>query len=887
VSVLVPLVLAAGPAFGQALKPGPQVLTFFSDVDDSDQPYALYLPKDFNPARKYPLVISLHGAGSNHRLNLRRVFGQSNRPGETDVEATRYFPEWRDVDYVVAAPLARGTMGYQGVPEKDVYDVLADVKRRFPIDEDRVYLTGLSMGGGGTVWLGLTRPDVWAAIAPVCPATPREALDLAGNALHVPVHIFQGSADTAVRPEGVRDLAKRLEGLGTRVEYTEYPGVGHNSWENAYKDEAVFDWFGRFRRDRHPDRVRYATTRYKYPGAYWVRIDELTPGTLARIDAKFTGPNRVEVTTSGLGAFTLDLAGHPKFTAGKPVDLTVDGKAVTAPGNESVSLGKRDGAWAAAKYQPPAGSKRPGAEGPLAEAVAARHVYVYGTADNPPAEELARRREQAARAAEWSSKVDWSAPWASFFSQVRPPAIFFRSMADKDVRPSDLETSNLVLFGTRETNSLIKKFADRLPIHLNADAAGYGLVYVFPIGGHYVVVNSGLPWWAGSDTPPTGTAGRRPRFRFYAWPSALLSDFKDYLLFKGSPENAVAEGFFDRDWGLSEADAAKLQASGAITLKGAPAKTGAPGAGEKKAAPAPQAPAFTRQEDVIYGRKFGTALTMDVFTPKKDANGAAVIWAVSGGFFSDHRAIHVPFLAEFLRRGYTVFAVVHGSQPKFTIPEILEDMHRAVRYIRYHAKDYHIDPNRIGIAGGSAGGHLSLMQGTAGTGGDFWALDPVEGVSSRVQAVACFFPPTDFLNYGGKNKVALGRGTLEAFKAPFDFQEFDKITRSFNLVLDEGKRREIGRQISPLYHVSKTSAPTLIIHGDADKLVPIQQAEVIIAKLREAGVPAELVVKKGAAHGWLYLEKDVAILSDWFERYLARKPVQALAPAASERREGK
>ena len=141
-------------------------------MDDTDQPYALYLPKAFDPAKNYPLVISLHGAGSNHRLNLRRVFGQSNLPGETDVEATRYFPDWADIDVFVASPLARGTMGYQGIAEKDVYDVLADVERRFPVDEDRVYLTGLSMGGGGAIWLGLTRPDVWAAIAPVCPVPP-------------------------------------------------------------------------------------------------------------------------------------------------------------------------------------------------------------------------------------------------------------------------------------------------------------------------------------------------------------------------------------------------------------------------------------------------------------------------------------------------------------------------------------------------------------------------------------------------------------------------------------------------------------------------------------------------------------------------------------------
>src|ERR1041385_515561 len=91
---------------------------------------------------------------------------------------------------------------------------------------------------------------------------------------------------------------------------------------------------------------------------------------------------------------------------------------------------------------------------------------------------------------------------------------------------------------------------------------------------------------------------------------------------------------------------------------------------------------YTRKEDVIYGRKYGTALTMDVFTPKKGANGAGVVFCVSGGWYSDHANIAgaIPlYIKPILDRGYTVFAVVHGSNPRFTLPEILDDMHRSVR----------------------------------------------------------------------------------------------------------------------------------------------------------------------------------------------------------------
>jgi acetyl esterase/lipase len=287
---------------------------------------------------------------------------------------------------------------------------------------------------------------------------------------------------------------------------------------------------------------------------------------------------------------------------------------------------------------------------------------------------------------------------------------------------------------------------------------------------------------------------------------------------------------------------------------------------------------FTRTRDVVYGRKHGMALTLDVFAPKENANGAAVIWVVSGGWISAHlpgESTAAPgTIKELLRRGYTVFAVVHGSQPRFTIPEILEDLHRAVRFIRVRAADYKVDPNRIGITGGSAGGHLSLMQGTAGKAGDPQAKDEIDRASSRVQAVACFFPPTDFLNYGKPGENALGRGILKDFQAPFAFHELDmKRGRlgSYVPVTEEERILEIGRQISPINHASPDDPPTLIIHGDKDFLVPIQQAEIIVSKLQEAGVPAKLVVKAGAAHGWPDLAKDLPTIADWFDEHLRAK----------------
>ncbi len=282
------------------------------------------------------------------------------------------------------------------------------------------------------------------------------------------------------------------------------------------------------------------------------------------------------------------------------------------------------------------------------------------------------------------------------------------------------------------------------------------------------------------------------------------------------------------------------------------------------------APSYERIEDVIYGRKYGVALTMDVFKPREGAHGTGVIYVVSGGWYSAHEAINPEVFGELLKRGYTVFAVVHGSQPKFTIPEIIEDMHRSVRYIRHHAERFGIKPDRLGITGGSAGGHLSLMMGLAGQPGNPEAKDPVDREPSGVQAVACFFPPTDFLNYGqtGRDVFKALEEELAPFKAPFDFHELDTQTRQFVPIRDADKRLAIAREISPAAHVTPDDPPTLIAHGNADTLVPIQQAEVVLEKLQTAGVPTRLVTREGQGHGWAHWTADVAIFADWFDQHL-------------------
>jgi acetyl esterase/lipase len=273
-------------------------------------------------------------------------------------------------------------------------------------------------------------------------------------------------------------------------------------------------------------------------------------------------------------------------------------------------------------------------------------------------------------------------------------------------------------------------------------------------------------------------------------------------------------------------------------------------------------PPVASRTEVIYHRKFGTALTFDVIKPTRP-NGYAAIYMVSGGFFSSHEAIDGSLrgglLTPLLERGYTVFAVVHGSQPRFVIPEITDDIHRAVRFIRHHAADYGVKPDRFGIFGASAGGHLSLTMGTQGGPGKADAKDPIDRESSAVQAVAAFFPPTDYLNWRSQGDDAVGVGVLKDFKPAFGARSDTAESRA-----------TYGKEISPLNFVKATMPPTLLVHGDADQLVPIYQAEIFVKQAEAAGVkvPVKLIRKPGLLHGWPGIEQDVVTFADWFDEHL-------------------
>ncbi|HWE07413.1 MAG TPA: alpha/beta hydrolase, partial [Rhizomicrobium sp.] len=239
------------------------------------------------------------------------------------------------------------------------------------------------------------------------------------------------------------------------------------------------------------------------------------------------------------------------------------------------------------------------------------------------------------------------------------------------------------------------------------------------------------------------------------------------------------------------------------------------------------------EEDVVYGTVDGTDLHVDIAHPKQvpDKPMPAVLLIHGGGWAGGTHKGYLPMqLAE---HGYFIATVEYRLSGEAPWPAQIEDCKLAIRWLRANAERYHVDPNRIGVMGHSAGGHLVSCLGTLGNEtsldvGDF------QGISSRVQAVVDEAGPVDFTPAG---RPTLGTvtddhpGLVKLFGGSFD------------------AKKDAWTQASAALHVSKDTPPFLILHGEKDTLVPIHQAEEMADALKKAGVPVELIRVKNGNHG--------------------------------------
>ncbi|BCS31772.1 lipase [Luteitalea sp. TBR-22] len=259
------------------------------------------------------------------------------------------------------------------------------------------------------------------------------------------------------------------------------------------------------------------------------------------------------------------------------------------------------------------------------------------------------------------------------------------------------------------------------------------------------------------------------------------------------------------------------------------------------AAGAQDGAAWRRQENVVFGLASGVGLVMDVFTPTGTPNGLGIIDVLSGAWYSEEAQVRDHLRAKIFdihcARGYTVFMVRPGSRTAFTADAMAAHVGRAVAYIRAHATEYRVDPDRLGMTGASAGAHLALLA---------LATQPDLGI----RAAALFFPPTDFLEFGtGAPPLDRLGGLL--FAGGVAGRTAEEVTRKAG-------------EISPARRVTRALPPVLLIHGDADATVPLQQSEKMVRVLKDAGGEARLIVKPGGGHPWPTLPEEVAVMADWF-----------------------
>lgn len=551
-------------------KTGYQLRGFRSLINGEIQLYSCYLPNGFDPTKKYPTVMMLHGAWSNHHLALRRVMGKTNNRGENDAAAKQSMPQLPDVPFIVIAPNGGETMGYHGVAEEDVKLIPTFFRGAFrtsdgsladPIDENRLYLTGLSMGGGGTGKFGITDPDKYAAIAPVCgyfdinfrngtdglPEFVKRLVELKSpinmveNLKHVPVKLMHGEIDGVVSVKQSQDLHEKLRELDYHSELEVYPGVGHDAWTPAYEDARIFDWFSQFERNPFPKQVRFKTGEL-HGSAYWIAIRMAKKArAFSSVDASIE-EGEIQIKTGNVESMILSLQ-QELVDMKKEIKISIDGKSefVITPQDMKtensekamvfISLDGKD--WKIKQWEPlnddNKGYPYPNLNGLYASTLH-RHSYVFGTLGN---------KEESSQ-----------------FSNLAQEKAFWGDMTDVkwDVVPEDKvdfnsnKVGNVFLFSKVNASGYIQNNIQSLPIVIKGEQIHFGdrvvekdqgFIFVYPMHG-----NS----WYTTICTATTMKGMKALEKFAKERYSFLGNTYGDFVCMDQEGNPIWGGLFDKNW---------------------------------------------------------------------------------------------------------------------------------------------------------------------------------------------------------------------------------------------------------------------------------------------------------------------------------------------------
>lgn len=276
----------------------------------------------------------------------------------------------------------------------------------------------------------------------------------------------------------------------------------------------------------------------------------------------------------------------------------------------------------------------------------------------------------------------------------------------------------------------------------------------------------------------------------------------------------------------------------------------------KESRPALSASGLRELKDIPYVTGGHERQRLDLYIPGKgDSPRPLVLW-IHGGAWEGGNKNNCPAKGMLLR-GYAVASIGYRLSQHAVYPAQIEDCKAAVRWLRAHAGEYGIDPERVGVWGASAGGHLAALLGTTGDVRDFDVGENL-GQSSEVKCVIDWFGPTDFLHYGDPPWVAL------------DYPK-SVVARLLGGTVSENPEK--ARRASPLYFVQKAAAPFLIMQGDHDDVVPLQQSELLHAALQKVGATSQLCVLPGAGHGGpaFGAPEQLKLMASFFDQYLGQR----------------
>ena len=449
-----------------------------SPISRRVQGYTVYVPPDYTPDKRWPLMIVLHGGSSNGNLFLGVVLGNNMDWKTYDKHLwDRYEPRWSP-NFIVAAPDGYGQVLWRWMGEQDVLDVIDDIAKNYSVDADRVVLSGLSNGGVGAYAIGSRHASRFSVVQAMAGAPswlqyagegsvapleaklmrPWSAIDLAENWFNTDFRYYHGDVDPGpMKPAYVHALDRSLE--THKIPHTgSWFQAGHDLLYIVHRHGKVYPELENVRRKPKPAEVHLVSGDYRAARQHWLELTRFqTYPELAKLVGKVSGA-RLDVTTQNATAFAIHLQEAP--LSEERVALYVDGSSVYEGPRKQlgarVDLIKR-AQWELGVPSRSGLAKRPGLSGPLTDAYYGRMVHVYGTQRAENVAQLKQLAEKGARGYPlWLWTVDQEV------------------IADSAVTPELAQKAHLVLYGTPGDNSVLDRISPKLPIQVDGSSVHLG-----------------------------------------------------------------------------------------------------------------------------------------------------------------------------------------------------------------------------------------------------------------------------------------------------------------------------------------------------------------------------------------------------------------------------